>query len=76
MYTKIGKLIIFLMMKPLDIDSKMAVNSTGWLGVRDFFRKKIDELEQRTHNCDLSSSKGRLVAVVISEILDTLERQL
>ena len=75
-YTEIEKLIIFLMMKPLGIDTKTAENPTGWLGVRDFFKQKINELEKRTHNCDLSTGKGRLVAVVISEILDTSIRQL
>ena len=74
-YTEIEELIIFPMMKLLGIDSKTAENCTGWLGAKDSF-KQIDELEQRTHNCDLSTGKGRLVAVDISVILDTLERQL
>ena len=66
--TKIGELIIFLMMELLGIDSKTVENSTGWLGGRDSFKQKIDELKQKTHNCDLSTGKGRLAAVVISEI--------
>ena len=70
-YTEIGEPIIFPMMKLLRIDSKMAENSTGWLGAGDVFKQKIDELEQKARNCDLVTGKGRLVAVTISEILDT-----
>ena len=72
-YTKIGELTIFPMMKLLGNDSETAENSTGWLEARDFFKQKIDELKQSTHNSDLSISKGRLVAAIISEILDTSE---
>ena len=64
------------MTKLLGIDSKTAENSAGWIVAGDFFKQKIDELEQRKHNCDVSTSKGRLIVVIISEILDTLERQL
>lgn len=75
-YSEIGELIIFPTMKVLGIDSTTASKTKGWLGVKDFFQLKMDELQQRMHNCDLTTGKGRLLAAVIDEIMDTLKRQL
>ena len=77
-YERIGLYLIFPLMELLGIDksSKIRREDRNWAGVREFFKKKIPELEEIRDKGIGGSGEDELMSEVLEEVLDTLHRQL
>ena len=69
---EVGEVIFLPTIELFGIDSKEAEISKRWLGIENLFKRKIDKLEQRTSNRNLSAEKKCLEAAATGEILDNL----
>ena len=78
-YERFGNDIIFPLMELLGIDKnkhKKCKNRT-WQGIRQFFNAKIPELITTRDNLHADESgENRLYSKVLTEVIETLERQL
>lgn len=74
-----GKIMIFPMMMLLGIDKKGDDKSErSWAGVKKFFEKKMNELNelQAKLKDNSESGKDKLMAVVLEEVIDAVNNQL
>ena len=65
-------------MELLGIDESYSARreDRNWAGVKEFFRKKIPELEDLRDEGRNGSGEDMLLSSVLEEIIDTLNRQL
>lgn len=77
-YAEVGDIIIFPLMKLLRIDeNKHEECDRSWNGIRDLFGHKLPEMKTKRDNLESANTgKDRLLAAVLDEGIDTLERQL
>ena len=77
-YERIGFYLIFPLMELLGIDKSYTVRreDRNWSGVKQFFKKKIPELEKLRDQGKNGNGEDMLMSSVLDEILYTLHRQL
>ena len=79
-YSDLGDLLLYPLIDLLGIDgrgSEMEKANKNWAGVRSFFKRKLSELNQARDDAKTADDgQNKLLAAVLDEVMDTLERQL
>lgn len=77
-YGEIGDMVIFPLLNLLGIDRARSEkrDDRNWVGVRQFFETKLQELQEAETEAREGDGKKRLLAAVIEEIRESLTRQL
>jgi hypothetical protein len=78
LYGKIADLIIFPLMNLLGIDARgeNMKDMRDWCAVKDFFKVKIQEVEELSYKMKLGDGRDRLYSAMLQETSETLRRQL
>ena len=78
-YSLIADWVIFPIMDLLGIDKQQdhRNENRNWVGVREFFKTKLDRLEHlKADFKKTATGKGKLIGAVMEETVETLKRQL
>ena len=71
-------MITFLLIALLEVDDQVpkSAHYRSWTGVREFFKQIVPEVERQEELKNSDNGKDRLLAAVLSEVIETLYREL